>query len=71
MTARRRALSLAAICSLMAGGAAAWALAPAQVQADTPVATQPVVPDLWTKGPVDRDYMVKGILDYRSDTAKR
>lgn len=70
MTARRKALSLTAICALMAGGAAAWAMTPAKVQADTPIVVKPAPPDLWAKGPLDRDYMVKGVLDYRSDTAK-
>jgi hypothetical protein len=30
---------------------------------------QPVPLDLWAKGPVDRDYLVKGVLDYCSDSA--
>jgi hypothetical protein len=71
MTRRRKALSLTAICALTAGGAAAWAMTPAKVQAVTPVAAQAAPQDLWAKGPVDRDNMVQGILDYRSDTAQR
>jgi hypothetical protein len=73
MTKRRKLLSAAAGCVLAAGGAAAWALAPAPSTARTPAIAAPeTVPlDPWAKGPVDRDYMVKGVLDYRSDAAQR
>jgi hypothetical protein len=72
MSRRRTALSLTAVCVLTAGGAAAWALTPAKVQAVTPtVVAQPVPQDIWAKGPVDSGNMVRGILDYRSDTAQR
>lgn len=73
MKARRKALSVAALGVLLAGGAAAWAFTPTRAHADptaqTAALAMPVDP--WSKGPVDRDNMVKGILDYRSDTAKR
>lgn len=72
MTGRRKALSVTALCVLVAGGAAAWSLAPAKVRADTPVtAPVPVPRDPWANGPVDRDYMIQGVLDYRSDSAHR
>jgi len=72
MTRRRKALSFAALCLVVMGGAAsAWTLAPAQVRADAPRVTDPAPVDLWAKGPVDRDNMVRGVLDYRSETPKR
>ena len=71
MTTRRKALSATALCVLVAGGGVAWTLTPSKVEAVTPVVMQPARPDPWTKGPVDRDYMVQGILDYRSDQARR
>jgi hypothetical protein len=71
MTRRRWALSLAALSVAPMGGASAWTLAPAKVQADTPRAIVPAPVDAWAKGPVDRDNMVQGVLDYRSQTAKR
>jgi hypothetical protein len=75
VTARRKALSVTAMAMLIAGGAAAWALAPARVSANTRTATATVAEaprlDPWAKGPIDRDYMVKGVLDYRSDGARR
>jgi hypothetical protein len=75
MTARRKALAAAAACALIAGGAAAWALAPGPASAGTPAITVPVTPpprfDPWAQGPLDRDYMVQGILDDRSDKERR
>lgn len=73
MTARRKALSLVAMAVLLAGGAAAWALAPAGPKPDAaPVAVAHAAPlDPWTRGPLDHGYMVAGILDYRSDSARR
>ena len=69
MTARRKTLSVAALGVLVAGGAAAWTLTPTRVRADPPAtAVARAVPvDPWSRGPVDRDNMVRGILDYRSD----
>jgi len=71
MTRRRKALSVATLCVMATAGAAAWTLAPAKVHADTPRVDQPAPVDPWAKGPVDHDNMVQGVLDYRSDTAKR
>jgi hypothetical protein len=71
MTRRHRALSLAALCVMVVGGgASAWTLAPANVRADTPRMAEPAPFAPWAKGPVDRNNMVQGVLDYRSDTAK-
>jgi len=69
MKPRRKALSVATLSVLVAGGATAWTLTPTRVRADPPgaAATQTVPVDPWAKGPVDRDNMVRGILDYRSD----
>lgn len=68
---RRRALSIAALCMAAMGGAAsAWTLAPSKAHADTPRITEPTPIDPWAKGPVDRDNMVRGVLDYRGDAAK-
>jgi len=71
MKARRKTLSVAALGVLVAGGAAAWAFTPTRVHADPPAQTlaQAAPVDAWARGPVDRDNMVRGILDYRSDTA--
>ena len=72
MTRRRRALPLAALSVMVVGGAAsAWTLAPAKIRADVPRVTDPAPVDLWAKGPVDRDNMVQGVLDYRSEKAMR
>jgi len=72
MTRRHKALSVAALCVIATGGAAAWTLAPSQVHAaDTPKAEQPMREDPWAKGPVDRGNMVQGVLDYRSDHSRR
>ena len=72
MTRRRTALSLTAVCVLTAGGVATWALTPARVQANTPVAVaKPLQADVWARGPIDRDNMVQGIMDYRSDSGRR
>jgi len=70
MTRRRWGLSFAGLSVAAMGGASAWTLAPARVQADMPRAIEPAPADLWAKGPVDRDNMVQGVLDYRSDAAK-
>ena len=68
---RRRALSVAALCMAAMGGAAsAWTLAPTTARADGPRLTEPAPIDFWAKGPVDRDNMVQGVLDYRSDASK-
>jgi hypothetical protein len=68
----RRTWSVGAVCALVAGGAAAWALTPTKVHADPPVTlAQPAAADPWAKGAVDRGNMVQGVLDYRSDTAAR
>jgi len=75
MIARRRALSAAAACALVVGAATAWALTPGRVRAGTPAAAaaaavpQAAPLDPWASGPVDQAYMVRGVLDYRSDTA--
>lgn len=72
MTRRQRwALSLTALSVAALGGASAWTLAPARAHADTPRPIEPAPIDRWAKGPVDRDNMVQGVLDYRSGTTKR
>ena len=73
MTRRRKTLSVAALSVLVAGGAAAWAFTPTRVHADPPAQTlaRAAAVDPWSKGPVDRDNMVQGILDYRSDAKQR
>ena len=62
----RRSLSAVAVGLALAGGAAAWTLAPAKAHADAPRVEQPVQVDVWARGPVDRGNMVQGVLDYRS-----
>jgi len=73
MTSHRKALSVAALSVLLAGGAAAWAFTPSRAHADPPtqISAQAAPVDPWAKGPVDRDNMVQGILDYRSAAARR
>jgi len=71
MTRWRRALSFAALSVVVVGGtASAWTLAPAKVRADAPRVTDPAPVDLWARGPIDRDNMVRGVLDYRSEPAR-
>jgi len=73
MIRRRKALSVAALSLLVAGGAAAWAFTPTRAHADpaTQTAALAAPSDPWARGPVDRDNMVQGILDYRNDTSAR
>lgn len=69
MTGWRKALSIASVCALLAGGAAAWSLTPAKVHADALATIEPAPRDPWAEGPMDRGNIVQGVLDYRTSAS--